>query len=73
MRALAATRRNPVALTNLGTIFGREVTACGLSTISPVLRESLKQGKGAQRQYASRATYPRRIASLSAVRSNPQG
>jgi hypothetical protein len=33
MRALAASRRNPVALTNLGAFFGKEVTACGLSTI----------------------------------------
>jgi hypothetical protein len=33
MRALAAARRNPGALTNLGAFFGKEVTACGLSTI----------------------------------------
>ena len=31
MSALAAARRNPGALTNLGAFFGKEVTACGLS------------------------------------------
>ena len=52
MRALAAARRNPVALTNLGAFFGMEVTAGGLS-ICTVLQESLKHRKGAQRQYVS--------------------
>ena len=36
MRALAAARRNPVALTNLGAFFDKEVTGYGLSIcISP--------------------------------------
>jgi len=46
MRALAAARRNPVALTNLGAIFGKEVTACGLSTICTSPSRISQAGEG---------------------------
>ena len=73
MRALAAARRNPVALTNLGAFFGMEVTAGGLSisTSPPRISQAQEGRPKAICQYDT--TYPRRIASLSAVRSNPQG
>ena len=52
MSALAAARRNPVALTNLGAFFDKEVTGYGLSICISPSRIS-QAGKGAQRQYVS--------------------
>lgn len=51
MHALAAARRNTVALTNLGAFFGKEVTACGLNTYRrPTFKAHRKRsGKGLAR------------------------